>query len=96
MIKLIVKDINGYDYKLIDIYNREYKINIEFYDLKDNPKIGDLIYISESLLKDINNSIAYFGKIDEKYGKMTKEELKDEIICLKINNMEIHLKRFYG
>ena len=40
MIKLIIENIDGYNYTLKDNDNNRYKINIEFYDIGELPTLG--------------------------------------------------------
>ena len=51
MIKVIITEIDGYNYTLKDNKEKSYKINIEFYGLSSNPTINDVIYINEKLLR---------------------------------------------
>ena len=44
MNKLIIENIDGYNYILKDTNNKSYNINIEFYDIDVLPKVGDIIY----------------------------------------------------
>ena len=53
MIKLIIENIDGYNYTLKDNDNNIYNINIEFYDIDELPKVGDIIYINNKLLNKI-------------------------------------------
>lgn len=96
MIKMIIKDINGYSYTLKDNKEKEYKINIEFYGIENNPMINDVIYINEKLLHETENKIVSFGPLKEKYGKTITPNEDEDIICLSIENQNIFLKRFYG
>lgn len=52
MIKLKIIDIKDYDYVLEDNNNKTYNLNIEFYGIKENPKVDDYIYISKKLLRE--------------------------------------------
>ena len=71
MIKVIITEIDGYNYALKDNKDKSYKINIEFYGLSNNPTINDVIYINEKLLQEVENKPVSFGSLDEKYGKTT-------------------------
>ena len=53
MKKVVIKDIKGYDYTLVDNEDNTYIKNIEFYsDYK--PMVNDIIYISEKILEEVN------------------------------------------
>ncbi len=96
MIKLIIDNVDGYNYTLRDNDNTSYNINIEFYDINKLPKIGDFIYISNKLLNKINNNIISFGKLDGIYGRNIIDENDEDIICVSIHDKLIYLKRYYG
>lgn len=96
MKKMIIKEIDGYNYILKNSKEKEYKINIEFYGIENKPKINDVIYINEKMLYEIDNKIVSFGPIDEEYGKNINSNYGEDIICLVIKNKKIYLKRFYG
>ena len=96
MIKLIIENIDGYNYTLKDNDNNIYKINIEFYDIGELPKMGDVIYINNKLLNKINNNIVSFGKLDGIYGRKIKDENDEDIIGVSIKDKVIYLKRYYG
>ena len=92
MKKLIIKNIDGFNYLLED-NGKLYNINIEFYDIQEKPKINDYIFINEELLKE---KILNFGPLNCKYGKSLDNIKEKEIIVLNINNKNIYLKRYYG
>ena len=96
MIKLIIENIDQYNYILKDKENIKYKINIEFFDIDELPKIGDIIYVNSKLLYNINNNVVSFGKIDGHYGREIIDENDEDIIGISINNKIIYLKRYYG
>ncbi len=96
MIKLIIENIDQYNYILKDKENIKYKINIEFFDIDELPKIGDIIYVNSKLLYNINNNVVSFGKIDGPYGREIIDENDEDIIGISINNKIIYLKRYYG
>ena len=96
MIKLIIENIDGYNYILKDTNNKSYNINIEFYDIDVLPKVGDIIYINNKLLNKINNNIVSFGKLDGIYGRKITDENDEDIISLSIQDKIIYLKRYYG
>ena len=96
MIKLIIENINGYNYTLKDNENNSYNINIEFYDIDELPKVGDIIYINNKLLNKINNSVISFGKLDGIYGRKIADENDEDVIGVSIQDKVIYLKRYYG
>lgn len=96
MIKLIIENIDGYNYKLKDNDNNLYNINIEFYDIDELPKIGDAIYINNKLLNKINNNVVSFGKLDGIYGRKITDENDEDVIGVSIQDKVIYLKRYYG
>ncbi len=50
MQKLIIQEINNYEYTLINEKEKKIQLNIEFYS-KYKPKVNDIIYIDDSILK---------------------------------------------
>ena len=88
MKKLVVKEINNYDYIFIDSDNKEYNLNIEFYT-DNKPAINDAIYFPDEILKEKN--MFSFGELLE---ESTKEE--KDLIKVVIGNKEFYLQRYYG
>lgn len=87
MIKTEIKSINNYNYVLYD-GKIEYNLNLEFYDLENKLKIGDIIYIPKELLK--NNGLYSYGKI------INNNEKDSEYIKILSDDKEIYLQRYYG
>jgi len=87
MKKVIIKDINNYDYVLVDKDNKSYIKNIEFYS-KYKPNINDIIYLDDELLND--NLLAF----DEIYD-ITNVDKRDIIKVVNANN-EYYFQRRYG
>ena len=79
MNKLIIENIDGYNYILKDTNNKSYNINIEFYDIDVLPKVGDIIYINNKLLNKINNNVVSFGKLDGIYGRKITDENDEDM-----------------
>ena len=50
MKKLVIKEINNYDYLLEDDKNNQYELNFEFCDFDQKISTGDIIYIPNRLL----------------------------------------------
>ena len=88
MQKLIIKEINNYDYILIDENNKKYVINIEFYS-KYKPQVNDIVYLDDSILEEVN-LYAY----DEVYGIRDIDII--DIIKVVSNNKEYYFQRRYG
>lgn len=90
MIKLQIKNIDGYNYYLEDSNSNKYIINIEFYSFK--PEILDYLYLNESLLEE---KILNIGPLTNHCGKNIIEDDED-LIILEHNQNKIYLKRLYG
>lgn len=50
MKELKVDSINNYDYNLVDIYGKEYRMNIEVRGANIN--VGDFLILNENILRD--------------------------------------------
>ena len=88
MKKLIIKEINNYDYTLMDQDNNVYNKNIEFYS-KYKPQVNDIVYLDDSILEEVN-LYAY----DEVYGIRDIDII--DIIKVVSNNKEYYFQRRYG
>ena len=95
MKKLIIKNINNYEYILKDIDNNEYQFDIEFYHIGKNPKVGDCLFIAEKILKE-NNAVLNFDVLESRYGRKITRADDEDIAVLIINEEKIYLKRVYG
>ena len=93
MKKVTIKNKEDYIYYLMDDKN-EYKLKLEFYDLNNLPKIGDVFYLDERLLKE--NILLSFGLINSDDGKNIALLKEDEILILDNGKDKIYLKRYYG
>jgi hypothetical protein len=88
MKKVIVKEINDYNYTLVDKDNKTYIKNIEFYsDYK--PNINDVIYLDESILLETN-----LFAFDEIYD--LKDIDKKDVIKIINNEKEYYFQRRFG
>lgn len=101
MIKLEILEKSNYIFKFKDDKNNIYSLNLEFFDIEEEPKVGDYIYMSAELLnqKYAGYSTNYtFGDLDSKYGKENLSLNDIDVIKLEIkdSNKEIYLKRLYG
>jgi hypothetical protein len=86
--KTIIKEINKYDYTLVDNQNNEYVINIEFYS-NYKPQLGDVIYFDDIIINETN-----LYAFDEVYD--TKNiDIKD-IIKVVHEDKEYYFQRRYG
>ena len=88
MQKLIIKEINNYDYTLTDEKGNIYNLNIEFYS-KYKPQVNDIVYFDDSILEEIN-----LYAFDEVYDTRNVD-IKD-IIKVVSNNNEYYFQRRYG
>ena len=88
MIKLKITGINEYYYTFKDIYNNTYNLNVEFYEFE--PKIDDIIYISDKVIKEKN--IYAYGKVN---GEYTRNDVED-VIKIERGNESFYLQRYYG
>ena len=88
MKKVIIKEINNYDYTLVDNDNKVYVKNIEFYS-EYKPCIGDTIYLDESILNTVN-----IYSFDEIYD--TKKVRKEDIIKVISKDKEYYFQRSFG
>ena len=95
MKKLMITKKDNYIYILKDIYNNEYKFNIEFYNIEKNPKVGDYLYISEKMLQE-NNTFLNFDVLESEYGRKIENANDDDIVVLIVSGEKIYLKRVYG
>ena len=88
MQKLIIKEINNYDYILVDEKENIYNKNIEFYS-KYKPQVNDIVYVDNSILEEVN-----LYAFDEVYDTRNVD-IKD-IIKVVSNNNEYYFQRRYG
>lgn len=94
MVELRIMNVDKFYYYLVDNNGREYNLDIQFYDIDENPTVGDYIYINQEIL---NSSKEFsFGSIMGEYGKNILDGNKEEIIVVKRENELIYLKRYYG
>ena len=87
MKKMIIQNIDNYDYTLTDNDNI-YVLNIEFYS-NNKPSVGDIIYISEKVLNE-KNLFAF----DEVYD--AKNISLDDLIRVIHDDKNIYFQRIYG
>ena len=99
MVKLKIVNIDGYKYDLVDEDKHNYTINLEFFDIKENIKIGNYICMNSELLntKYEGYSTSYtFGSLENKYGKENISLEDIDIITVILDKREVYLKRLYG
>ena len=99
MVRLKILNINNYEYHLVDDRNNNYILDLDFFDIDDNLKVGDYLCISAELLnpKYAGYSASYtFGSLENKYGKESISLTDLDVIKLETSNKEIYLKRLYG
>jgi len=95
MIQLVIDYIDGYRYYLKDGHGKVYSFMIEFHYLEKNPKVDDILYINEELLKECNGLFS-FGVIESEYGRRVKSSNERDVIVLFTEGKEYVLKRIYG
>ena len=88
MKKLIIKEVNNYNYSLIDDKNNNYQLNIEFYS-KYKPQVNDIIYLDDSILEEINLYV-----FDEVFD--TRNIDISDFIKVVSNDKEYYFQRRYG
>jgi len=99
MEKLKIDKIENNFYHLVDKNNKEYELNLTFYDLEEEPMVGDYIYFNKELLNPnyIEYSTTYFfGPLEEQYGREIQTKNDIDLIKVKIKDKTIYLKRFFG
>ena len=96
MIRLKIKEINNNLYILEDINNNTYELIIYFYDINEQVKVNDYLYMQEKLLRKINHSIISLGVLDSMYGNVIEDITDEDLVILITNNKKIYLKRYYG
>ena len=94
MRKLMIVKKDNYEYVLKDTNNKEYQFNMEFYNIKRNPEIGDYLFMSEKILKE--NTFLSFDILESEYGRKIENANDDDLVVLVINEEKIYLKRVYG
>ncbi len=95
MKKLLITKKDNYEYTLKDIENNEYQFNIEFYNIENNPEVGDYLFISEKILQE-NNAFLNFDSLESEYGRKIESANDDDIVALIVRREKIYLKRVYG
>jgi len=99
MIKLEIIKKDNYVYELKDQDENQYTLNLEFFDIQNEIKVGDYIQISAELLKPKYSgySTSYtFGSLESKYGKNNIRLDDIDVIKVITEEKEIYLKRLYG
>ena len=95
MKKLMIVKKDNYEYVLKDTDNKEYKFNMEFYNIERNPEVGDYLFMSEKILQE-NNAVLSFDNLESEYGRKIENADDEDIVVLMINEEKIYLKRVYG
>lgn len=99
MIRLEIVNKNNYEYNLKDNSGNNYILNLDFFNIKEKPKIRDYIYMCAELLNpeyDGYNTSYTFGSLENKYGKESIAIDDVDVIKVVIDKKEIYLKRLYG
>lgn len=89
MKRLIIVDINKYNYILKDNMGKTYNLFIRFFGLYE-PKVNDYIYMPEVLLDQ--NMPFSFGPLKDKKGSINEEDF----IKVITENKKYYLQRYYG
>ena len=92
MKKLKVTKVDEVKYSLQDKDNNIYELYLEFHDIGNKIKVGDIIYLNEYLLNE--NMLLAFGNLNSIYGKEIEDD--KDIIVIESNDKRIILKRLYG
>lgn len=97
MEKFTIKNINDFNYQLVDKSNKIYQVNLEFIG-NFQPQVNDTIYMDIKLLHE--QVPLTFGPLEDIYGhsieKIITNHEDSEIINIKNNEINLYLKRFYG
>lgn len=88
MKKVVIKEINDYDYTLVDSDNKVYIKNIEFYS-EYKPVVGDIIYLDDGILNTTN-----IYSFDEIYD--TSKVKMEDIIKVISKDKEYYFQRSFG
>lgn len=88
MKKVVIKEINNYDYTLVDSNNKVYIKNIEFYS-EYKPVVGDIIYLDDGILNTTN-----IYSFDEIYD--TSKVKMEDIIKVISKDKEYYFQRSFG
>ena len=88
MKKVVIKEINNYDYTLVDSNNKVYIKNIEFYS-EYKPSVGDIIYLDDGILNTTN-----IYSFDEIYD--TSKVKMEDIIKVISKDKEYYFQRSFG
>ena len=67
MKKLKVIKVGEVKYSLQDKDNNIYQLYLEFHDIENKIKVGDIVYLNEYLLNE--NILLAFGSLNSLYGK---------------------------
>ena len=88
MKKVVIKEIKEFNYKLVDeINDQKYIKNLEFLG-SYIPKVNDIIYIPDEILKEIN--LFTFREITK------LDEVNESELIKIVSDKEYYLKRIYG
>ncbi len=88
MNKLIIQEVNDYDYTARSEKGIIYRLNIEFYS-GYKPQVNDIIYLNDDILKEAN--LYAFEEIHD----IKNIQMKD-IIKVISKNKKYYFKRVYG
>ena len=100
MVELKIVGKQDREYTLENAETKEqYKFQIKFFDLDEEVVVGDTITINEALLdrayKEYSKKLQ-FGALDQPYGRKIESREHPDLLCVKKNEKEYWLKRFFG
>lgn len=97
--KLKITNIEDRKYTLLDINEKKYEFYLKFYDLPEQPQIGDYLDFNEKLLDPSYyeyNQEYYFGDLTSIHGRIINTEYDADFIEVHIKKKKYYLKRLYG
>ena len=98
LLKVSDKKDRIYTLESVNSY-KKYKFLLNFYDLAEDVKVGNLIEMSEDLLNPNYEGYSkeyFFDSLNSKYGREIKTEQDVDLIKLITDKSLIMLKRVYG
>jgi len=100
MRKLVIVKKEDNEYTLKDLASGDvYKLEITFFDLDENPDVGDVIAMHKEQLDPSYIEYTkefYFGGLDKPYGRAVKDKDHLDFIAVNVKGKKTGLKRFFG
>jgi len=95
----VIKKQENY-YTLLNTRNgKEYSFYITFFDIDEEPDLGDVIAIHKEQLDPNYEEYSkelYFGGLDKPYGRAVKDKDHLDFIAINVKGKKTGLKRFFG